>query len=151
MPLADPTVYYYTSTSNISYYLNTSATSQERAEASCVVWGGHLALLAYNATEQAEVEAYFIQTGALIPRYHEFYWIGLTADSEDTGFLWLDRTLRAPGQAGAYSRWGTGQPTYQEDKTCAGANASLAFSRTWGWQAARCHMYAVYICTQSSE
>ncbi len=117
-----------------------------------MVWGGHLTLLAYNATEQAEVEQYFIQAGALIPKYHEFYWIGLSADSEDSGFQWLDMTVRAPSQSGAYSRWGMGQPKYsQEDRTCAGANASLAIGRTWGWQAARCHMPAVYICSQSSE
>lgn len=149
---AVPGAYHYASKSNISYYLNTSATSQQEAEQTCLDWGGHLAIFTSNATEQNEVEQFFVNSGALIPSYHEFYWIGLVADSEDSGFNWLDKTLPGLGEDKAYVHWGTNQPSYLDgEQTCAGANTSLAYSRAWGWQAAECGKRAPYICMRSSE
>ena len=151
--LAGPGVSHYTSKANVSYYLNTSESAHAEAEATCAEWGGHLVIYSYNNTEQLEVEGYFVSIGALIPSFHELYWMGLRAVSQDDGFQWLDRTVPALTTEKAYVHWGQNQPRYFEDgeMTCAGANSTLTYGRAWGWAAANCTRKAPYICMKSSR
>jgi hypothetical protein len=66
-PVATPP--YTSSLSGATFYLNTTASTFEAAQAACNANGGHLA--SYGTTaEQLEVEQWFIKQGYLLPAFH---------------------------------------------------------------------------------
>lgn len=148
-------LYNYTSPVTGSKYHMVSAPANGLiAEANCNSLGGHLVVYETKA-EQQEVEAEFIQQGALLAAYQGAYWLGLQAEPYPE-FHWLDRTIASPSNV-TYINWADGQPGAQEDSNfCATANASLARvssataiaagAEPWGWQSYDCTQAQVYIC-----
>jgi hypothetical protein len=51
--------------------------------------------------------------------------------------------------AARYTRWGTRQPDESFPSSCAGADAKLALSGTWGWNSEPCNRAAPFMCKQS--
>jgi hypothetical protein len=67
---------YTTTSTNVTFYFNATATDQASAEAACALSGGHLAAYT-SAQEQNEVEQYYISLGYILPSFHKGYWTGL--------------------------------------------------------------------------
>jgi hypothetical protein len=67
---------YTTTSTNVTFYYNATATDQASAEAACALSGGHLAAYT-SAQEQNEVEQFYISQGYILPTFHKGYWIGL--------------------------------------------------------------------------
>ncbi len=107
--------------------------------------------------EQREVEQYYINNGYLFPKYHLFYWIGLSTPTTDPiAFNWVDPTS-GNLTSNSYQHWGqgaTGNPpdmgsepnNYMGDEKCGGANYTMTYDSAWGWGDAQCGIQAVFMC-----
>ena len=74
------------------YVLNTTATDFWAAERVCNAKGGHLVGFD-ELDEQVAVEQCFIQQGFLLPKFHQFYWMGLASGVNGAvwpNFTWID-------------------------------------------------------------
>lgn len=60
--------------------------------------GGHLA--SYGSLgEQKDVETHFIKRGLLLPKWHRWYWFGLSSTAQTyPKFTWKDFKVQAPGE-----------------------------------------------------
>jgi hypothetical protein len=83
------------------------------AQRSCQAGGGQLASLASQA-EQAEVEAWALAQGYLLPGFHLSYWLGLVTATDKTWpvFSWLD------GSALSYVNWGRWGAAHRVHRSC---------------------------------
>ena len=96
--------------------------------------------------------------GALLPRFHQFYWIGIKAVDETwPAFRWLDGTP-GPNATGAYQHWGYYMPqniiepnNFFGREFCCGANSTEAWSSRWGWADFRCDRPSSFMCKQLRE
>ena len=85
---------YTTPTTGNTFFLNTTASTFLEAELGCTTNGGHLAWY-LTAAEQYDVEQFYIRNGYLLPKFHEFYWIGLaTLRGQHPEFSWTDGNAR---------------------------------------------------------
>ena len=110
-----------------------------------------------SVREQREVEQYYIKNGYLFPKYHQFYWLGLsTLTTEPQEFSWLDPTSGQLSST-AYQHWGQGAPgnppdmgsepnNYLGDEKCGGANYSQSYDDAWGWSDEQCGTRAIFMC-----
>jgi hypothetical protein len=121
---------------------------------------------------QAEVEAYYTNSGFMFPAFHKFYWMGLhaarsmafrdmmapAAQSRWPNFTYLDGSP-APGR-GVFAHWGRYQPlNFPEPdnrfapELCAGGNASEAFGnpKAWGWADTRCNGSFPFMCKMAGK
>ena len=81
---------YTTPTTGNTFFLNTTASTFLEAELGCTTNGGHLAWY-LTAAEQYDVEQFYIRGGYLLPKFHEFYWIGFaTLRGQHPEFSWTD-------------------------------------------------------------
>jgi hypothetical protein len=81
---------YTTPTTGNTFFLNTTASTFLEAELGCTTNGGHLAWY-LSAAEQYDVEQFYIRGGYLLPKFHEFYWIGFaTLRGQHPEFSWTD-------------------------------------------------------------
>jgi hypothetical protein len=108
------------------------------------------------------VEQYYINNGYLFPKYHRFYWIGLTTPTADPQeWRWIDPTGPKISST-AYQHWGQGavdnppdmggEPNnYMKDEKCAGANFTQTYGEAWGWSDAQCGGQAVFMCKLVGE
>ncbi len=88
--------------------------------------------------------------GSLMPGFHSFYWLGLAAATWPR-FAWTDGT---PGpNTTTYNHWGYYMPqniiepnNLFPPELCAGANASQAYDRAWGWADTSCATSAPFVC-----
>jgi hypothetical protein len=72
MPSADPAAApsFTTSTTNVTFFLNTSLATFAEAEEACQVAGGHLASYS-SLEEQAEVEQHYVHKGWFLKPCHQ--------------------------------------------------------------------------------
>lgn len=121
-----------TTSTNATYYFNTTKTTFADAEISCKNNGGHIA--GYSSlAEQQEVEAFFIAQGYIIPVFQPVYWYGANTNST----LW-------PAFTHLYGPLGDLPDPFPEPSTGAPTSApsSPVFSN-W-WVAGRCMRLYVY-------
>jgi hypothetical protein len=113
--------------------------------------------LHHSGREQREVELYYINNGYLFPKYHLFYWIGLTTPQADPQeWRWIDPTAPKVSST-AYQHWGQGaagnppemgaEPNnYMRDEKCGGANYTQSYDESWGWSDSQCGIKATFMC-----
>ena len=91
----------YKARSGTTFTLQTRPMSFTDAQRSCQANGGQLASLA-SQQEQADLEAFFMLSGYLLPTFHKHYWLGMSTASMQTwpNFTWQD------GSRISYSNWG---------------------------------------------
>ena len=152
-----------------TYYINTTRTSFDDAEATCNRYGGHLVAYA-NFAEQQAVEQCFVNSGYLFPTYHKLYWMGLRtgiSGAQWPNFTWIDRENVI--YMGDYQHWGVYQPggvlepnrlaNALED--CAGSNLTMGiathnkriiqYDGVGGWADRSCLESYVFICEVQRE
>ena len=96
--------------------------------------------------------------GALLPRFHQFYWIGIRAvDDIWPAFRWIDSSP-GPNRTGTYQHWGYYMPqniiepnNFFGREYCVGANATERWNVSWGWADFKCDRPSSYMCRQSRE
>ncbi len=154
------TVNYTTTSTGMTFVFHAVPATQQEAEAMCNVDDGHLASYA-SLEEQAEVEQFFMNSGALIPEFHRSYWMGLVADKPLSSWRWMD--FLPPPSKSNYLHWGVAtlasgksmpEPNNRSPpEVCAVANASQAYDqpRAWGWADANCKQSMVYVCKVMRE
>ena len=105
------------------------------AEACCVEWGGHLASIHSDGTNQ------FLQQ---IRNIDAFTWIGLSDTARDGQYVWTD------GSVFDFNKFHTGQPDSQNGESCFHFfdklltwNDYLCNEHTWGI------LQSSYICQKS--
>jgi hypothetical protein len=110
-----------------------------------------------SVREQREVERYYISSGYLFPKYHLFYWIGISTPTTDPiAFNWIDPTSGNLTST-SYQHWGqgaTGNPpdmgsepnNYMGDEKCVVANYTMTYEDAWGWGDAQCGIKATFMC-----
>jgi hypothetical protein len=142
-----------------TYTFSAPAMNFSQAELWCQGQGSHLASY-QSLAEQNDTESYFIRMGAMLPGFHQFYWLGLNT-SRWPAFTWLD-SASAPSNhwkgftRGSYSHWGYYMPQNviePNDKfppeNCAGANYSQAWGSGWGWADTNCSGVHPFMCKQA--
>jgi hypothetical protein len=87
-----------------------------------------------------------------MPGFHSFYWLGLAARTWPH-FAWADGSPGGSGSGSSFRHWGYYMPqnilepnNLAPPELCAGANASQAYERAWGWADTGCAMAAPYMC-----
>jgi hypothetical protein len=98
------------------------------------------------------VEAYYVNGGYLIARYHRYYWMGLKASAPKT-FNWVDPTMPKLSAADAFKWWGMTKPdnlpepnNYNGNELCAVGNFTEARKNAWGWADTSCTSQYVSMC-----
>lgn len=77
---AAPTLFNYTTGTNVTYFLNNTPDTMQSAEENCRGLGGHLASFS-SREQQYEVEKAFLDAGQLLRSYQPVYWLGLAASA----------------------------------------------------------------------
>jgi hypothetical protein len=146
----------------ISYVLNNTAATRVEAQRACAAAGG--SVVSYQTIEeQFDAEAYFMRIGALMPAFHQAYWLGAFIPEVDPrlwpNFKWLDgypnpSTHQNPTDV--YGHWGTlvfadGGTSLEPNNLhmpefCAVANASMAYDNVWGWADRNCDEKYIFVC-----
>ncbi len=157
------------SSTNTTFYLNTSKTSFDNAEIACQRNGGHLAAYV-DFVEQYEVEQALINAGYLIADYHLYYWIGYRATTWPK-FYALDKTVPFDSPLGNYTYWGyfnnSAAPVEPDggiygNQLCVAANYTEAYadlsgtgggngSVAFGWADNSCSMALPFMCRINRE
>ncbi len=89
--------------------------------------------------------------GFLSPRYHKFYWLGLTT-SNWPQFINIDPLAQNLSLPDSYKHWGTPRDSGREPnnvfapENCGGGNASTTFLNGWGWADYMCDTPFTYMC-----
>ncbi len=91
----------------------------------------------------------------LLPSFHKAYWMGSQADSPKLFSAWLD-TLVRPNFNMSNKHWGMAGSLVQPDNArgqelCLVANASMAYSKAWGWADTDCADTFVFMCRMIRE
>lgn len=93
----------------------------------------------------------FISQGFLQPRYHKFYWMGLTT-SNWPQFLNINPVAQNLSLPNSYKNWGRPRDAPNEPnnmfapENCGGGNASLTSLNAWGWADYMCSAQYTYMC-----
>jgi hypothetical protein len=164
-----PSRHFNASSTNTTFYLNTSKATFDNAEIACQRNGGHLAAYV-DFVEQYEVEQALTYAGYLIPDYHKYYWMGYTAKTWPK-FYTLDKTVPFDSPQGNYTYWGyfnnSAAPVEPDggiygNQLCVAANYTEAYadlsgtgggngSVAFGWADNSCSMALSFMCRISCE
>jgi hypothetical protein len=91
--------------------------------------------------------------GALIPEFHQSYWMGLRSTGPWPNFTWVDPYARGPSEDN-YQHWGKGageelppEPNnFDPPENCGLGNYSQSFDAVWGWGDAGCMQRHIFMC-----